>query len=376
LAAAAAPTISRQPAPVSVKAGEPASFSVSASGIPTPSFQWQKDGVNLQGATTSTLSFATVKEDDAGRYRVVVSNSAGTVSSDAVTLAVSLAALTSARLVNLSILAAVGPGETMTLGTVLGGTGTSGSKGLVARAAGPSLGQLGVAGTLRDPSIRLLRVDGGGSSVVASNNDWSGSSALSAAFAQVGAFPYAAPDSKDAGIFESALAAGNYTLQLTDPSGGAGIVIAELYDATPASAFTTSTPRLINVSVLKDVPAGESLTAGFVVGGGADLSMNVLVRAVGPTLGAAPFSIGGVMADPALELFNNATGARINANNDWGGTADLAAAFGKVGAFALAGPATKDAVLLVRLSPGQYSARVSGANGGGGIVIVEVYEVP
>lgn len=375
-AAITAPAITRQPASLGAKVGDSASFSVAVTGTPAPTLQWQKDGANLPGATGSALVFAAVREEDAGRYRVLVSNPGGVVASEYAQLSVEAAPVVTARLVNLSILARVESGETMTLGTVLGGAGTGGAKALVARAAGPALGQLGVGGTLRDPAVKLDRVEGATATLVASNNDWGGVAALGAAFAQVGAFPYASADSKDAGLYQPSLAAGNYTLQVNDPSGGAGTVIAELYDATPTTALQIGTPRLINVSVLKQVPAGETLTAGFVVGGAVGASLNVLVRAVGPTLGAAPFSIGGVMADPALELFNNATGARINANNDWGGTPALTAAFGKVGAFALAGPATRDSVLLVTLSPGQYSARVSGADGGGGMVIVEVYEVP
>ena len=44
-----------------------------------------------------------------------------------------------------------------------------------------------------------------------------------------------------------------------------GTVIAELYDATLASAFTASTPRLVNVSVIKNV--GSGFTMGFVLTG-------------------------------------------------------------------------------------------------------------
>ena len=134
--------------------------------------------------------------------------------------------------------------------------------------------------------------------------------------------------------------------------------------------------------MLKTIGAGTTLTAGFVIGG--TTNKTVLVRAIGPTLGLAPFNIGGVMADPKLELFNNTTGLKINENNDWGTpvapltntAAQLTATFTSVGAFQLANTATKDAVLLVTLAPGQYSARVSGADGGGGTAIVEVYEVP
>ena len=286
------------------------------------------------------------------------------------------------RLINLSILAPLVAGEKMTMGTVLGGAGTSGIKPLLARAAGPSLTQFGISAFLPNPTMTLNSTSVTPAVVVATNTAWGGSATLSNAFAAVGAFPYTSATSKDSALFRDTLAAGNYTIEVNDTTGGAGTVIAELYDSTPANAFTATTPRLINVSVLKTIGAGTTLTAGFVIGG--TTNKTVLVRAIGPTLGLAPFNIGGVMADPKLELFNNTTGLKINENNDWGTpvapltntAAQLTATFTSVGAFQLANTATKDAVLLVTLVPGQYSARVSGADGGGGTAIVEVYEVP
>jgi hypothetical protein len=54
----------------------------------------------------------------------------------------------------------------------------------------------------------------------------------------------------------------------------------------------------VNVSVLKQL--GPGVTAGFVVGG--STPRTVLVRAIGPTLGAAPFNVPGVVIDPQLAL--------------------------------------------------------------------------
>ena len=48
---------------------------------------------------------------------------------------------------------------------------------------------------------------------------------------------------------------------------------------------------------------------------------------------------------------------------------------GKVGAFALA-PGSRDAALLISLPPGAYTAQLSGASGGTGTGLIEVYEVP
>jgi hypothetical protein len=97
----------------------------------------------------------------------------------------------------------------------------------------------------------------------------------------------------------------------------------------------------------------------------------VLVRAIGPTLAAAPFNVSGVVADPRLTLFNGPT--KIGENDNWGGTAALTTAFTQVGAFALP-PNSQDAAMVVTLAPGNYSVQVTGA--GGGVALVEVYEVP
>jgi hypothetical protein len=223
---------------------------------------------------------------------------------------------------------------------------------------------------LPNPKLSLLS----GSTTVASNTGWNGDAALSTAFTQVGAFPYTSATSRDSGLFQPTLASGAYTLQVSDNGGVAGTVIAELYDATPSDRIAIETPRLVNVSVLKSITPGSTLTAGFVIGG--TTSMKVLVRAVGPTLGTPPFNIPGTMANPKLEFYNNATNTKIDENVGWGGSAALTAAFTSVGAFPLANPTTKDSVLLLTLTPGQYSVRVSGADGGGGFAIIEVYEVP
>jgi hypothetical protein len=133
--------------------------------------------------------------------------------------------------------------------------------------------------------------------------------------------------------------------------------------------MTTTTSRLVNVSVLKHL--GTGLTAGFVVDGTGP--KRVLIRAVGPTIGAAPFNVAGAVADPQLTLFSGQTS--VGTNDNWGGTAELTAAFTQVGAFAL--PATsRDAAILVTLQPGNYTVQVSGVGGTTGVAIVEVYEVP
>ena len=88
---ATAPVITLQPVDQTVAAGNPATFTAAASGTPAPTFQWQKGGVNINGATSSSYTIANAGAGDAGSYSVVATNSAGSVSSNAVTLTVLVA---------------------------------------------------------------------------------------------------------------------------------------------------------------------------------------------------------------------------------------------------------------------------------------------
>lgn len=356
-----------QPTSQSIASGSTVVFSVAATGA--TSYQWRRNGDNIAGATSANLVINSATAAQAGAYTVVVGGASGPPAPSASAQLTVSPGPDFARLVNLSILTnIVAPGDKFTLGTVIGGSGTSGSKPLLVRAGGPSLSQLGVAGALADPRLDVFS----GGALAASNDDWGGSTAMLAAFNQVGAFAFSPNSSKDAAVFNPATAAGAYTIDVSGVGNATGPVIAELYDASAGAAVTAGTPRLVNVSVLKQIDAGATLTAGFVVGGGA-AGRTVLIRAIGPALGVAPFNVGGAMADPKLELFSGPTA--VATNDNWGGDAQLTAVANSVGAFAIANAASRDAVLLVTLAPGNYTAVVSGA-GGGGLALVEVYEVP
>jgi hypothetical protein len=85
----AAPSIGTQPENVTVSVGQPATFSVSASGSGTLGYQWQRDGVDIAGATKSSYTLPSAAPADSGaKFRVVVTNAAGSATSDAATLTV------------------------------------------------------------------------------------------------------------------------------------------------------------------------------------------------------------------------------------------------------------------------------------------------
>lgn len=85
---ATAPTITTQPVSQTVTAGTSVTFSVTATGVPTPTYQWAKNGAAISGATATTYTLSSPATSDAGSYTVTVSNSAGSVTSNAATLTV------------------------------------------------------------------------------------------------------------------------------------------------------------------------------------------------------------------------------------------------------------------------------------------------
>lgn len=95
-AANAAPVFTTQPQDASVTAGDSAHFSVAASGVPAPTFQWQMSADNganwtsINGATSTSYDTPAAATGDNGKqFRAVASNSEGTVYSSTATLTVS-----------------------------------------------------------------------------------------------------------------------------------------------------------------------------------------------------------------------------------------------------------------------------------------------
>jgi len=343
-------------------------------GTGSVTYQWRFNQADIPGASNATFTLPSAQTSAVGAYSVVATGPGGSIVSRSVNLAVNAVATTSSRLVNLAVRSTAGSGDrVLFVGLVVGGEATAGTKQLLIRAIGPTLAaSFGVAGGLADPKLELF--PGGGTTSVASNDNWNGDLALATAAAQLGAFPLASSDSKDA-VLMSNRSGGGYTVQVSGVTAESGIVLAEIYDATPSAAFGASTPRLINVSARTLVGQGDDiLIAGFVIGGTG--AKRVMVRAIGPTLSA--FGVTGVLANPKLDLFLGGSSAVIASNDDWGSAvnaSEVATTAGRVGAFALLRE-SRDAVLLVTLPPGSYTAQVSGVNNTTGAALVEVYEVP
>ncbi len=371
-----APVFTTQPVGRTINPASTVAFSAVATGTPTPTYQWQLNGANIVGATQSALVLSGANSPQPGAYTCTATNSAGSATSAAATLSLAAAGTEPSRLDGLSVLTTLATGEPFfTVATVIGGAGTVGTKPLLVRASGPTLGAapFGIPGTLPNPRLELFSPPAS----LATNDDWGAPATnvaiISAAIATRSVFPFVNSASRDAAVVNSTLPAGNYTVQVGDAAGGTGLVLAEIYDLWGA-AFTGSTRRLVSVAVLKTVPTAGIVTLGFNIGG--TTAKTVLIRAMGPTLAPAPFSVPNAMPDPRLDLFAAGASAPLAGNDNWGGDAQILALNNTI-TFAPLSATSRDAILVITLNPGGYTVQAKPVDGSlGGNVIAEVYELP
>lgn len=131
------------------------------------------------------------------------------------------------RLVNVSTSGFVGTGDrALVPGFFIGGTAP---KRLLIRAVGPGLAQFGVTGVLADPQLSIAPL--GKDFVVAVNDNWGGSSALQAAFAQAAAF--ALPSGSNDAAIVLQLPPGGYTVVVSGVGSTSGTALVEIYDLDP-----------------------------------------------------------------------------------------------------------------------------------------------
>jgi hypothetical protein len=154
-AAAVAPSITTQPASQTLTAGQTAFFSVAATGTAPLSYQWKKNGAIVNGATSSSYTTAATTTSDNGvQFTAVVSNGAGSTTSNPATLRVN------AVTPPLQIMTSQLSGGTLTVAytATLGATGGSAPyswslsngilpTGLLLASSGPISGTPTVAGT-------------------------------------------------------------------------------------------------------------------------------------------------------------------------------------------------------------------------------------
>lgn len=358
-ASSAGAIITSQPSSQTVNVGSIATFTVQVSAPST--YQWQKDGVAIPGATNASFTVASAQASDAGSYQCAVTSGGATTLTNPATLTVVSPGDASTRLVNISTRSYVGTGAAVQIaGFIISGTDP---KTVLIRASGPALTPFGVSGVLANPQIELHDAN----SIIGTNDDWSSNAteaaAIEAARQACGAFAWPT-GSKDSAIVKT-LPPGGYTAIVSGVGNTTGVALIEVYEVTSGAS------RLTNISTRSDVETGAGVQiAGFIIGG--NTPKRVLIRASGPAL--TPFGVSGVLANPQIELHDANT--IIATNDDWGSNAAaIETARQQAGAFAWAS-GSKDSAIVATLSPGGYTAIVSGVANTTGVALIEVYELP
>ena len=133
--------------------------------------------------------------------------------------------VTTPRLINVSARAQVNTGDDILIaGFVISGNTP---RTVLIRGVGPTLSSYSVTGFLADPQLNLYRTQSGISTLVASNDNWAGTSTLASASTQVGAF--ALTSGNDAALLIT-LPPGVYSAQVSGVNATTGIALVEVYE--------------------------------------------------------------------------------------------------------------------------------------------------
>ena len=259
---------------------------------------------------------------------------------------------------NISVRSRVGTGNDVMISGFIITTGSA--KKIILRGMGPSLQQAGVADALPDP---FLELHAGDSSLISTNNNWRENTAADQLDITTNQL---APSSDLESVIVATLQPGTYSAIVRGQGNtGGGVGLVEVYDVD-----RTGTSRLANISGRASVQTGTNvLISGFIVGQNIGAA-KVIVRGIGPSLAQA--GINEPLADPVLELRDN-NGALVIGNDNWQDDANQAA---QISASGLAPGSAQESAVATSLVPGTYTAIVAGKNGGTGVGLVEVYNLP
>jgi large repetitive protein len=314
----ALPAFSIQPASQVPVTASNVTLVASATGNPSPTYQWYFNSSAISGATNPSYFISNAQPSNSGSYYVVASNSIGSTKSA-------------------SAFVLINP---------LTGSPTFSSQ----------------------PASQSVI---NGSSVVFRANTASASATLPTYQWYLNGYAIAGATSSSLLTTATAGNLGNYQCIVTTSNGAA------LSSTASLTTTTTSNPgRLTNLSALTlDGSGNKLLTLGFVTGGvGTSGNQALLLRGIGPAL--APLGVTNVLPDPSISLFNGST--LVNSNTGWGSTpaniAQVTAANTAVGAFVLTNNASLDSAMAVSLTPSPYTMQVSSKSNTTGNALAEVYD--
>ena len=259
-------------ASTSFTVGTAGTFTITTTGSPTPT-------LTLDGAQPAWLSFvdntdgtATLSgTPDAGSdlsysFTITARNGVSPVATQDFTLRITPTPA-GAQLVNVSSRLVIQTGGNVGIGGFII-TGTDPKKVLI-RGIGPTLARFSIPNALQDPMLELH--DGTGA-VLTSNDDWK--VPQQAAIEATGLAP---PDDRESAILLS-LQPGSYTAIESGKNGTTGVGLIEVYDVDVLSAS-----QLSNISTRGLVQTGNNVMIGGFIVSGASGSINLVVRALGPT---------------------------------------------------------------------------------------------
>ncbi len=259
---------------------------------------------------------------------------------------------TPAQLLNISTRANVLTGDNLLIGGFII-TGNDVKKVLLL-AKGPSLSSGGspVPGRMTDPTLEL---HAGNGALMTSNDDWQDSPDR----ALIESSGLAPSDNRESAIVR-ALVPGTYTGVLGGKNNGTGIALIEIYDLDANHSL------LANISSRGRVDGGDNVMIGGFIAGNQNGGTQVLVRGIGPSLQG---SVPNPLPDPVLEL-HDSNGTTLETNDNWIDSPNRAA----IEATGIAPSNNAESAILRTVSPAGYTAILRG-NGGGGIAVVEIYNL-
>ncbi len=308
-------TIVTQPTDRTVAAGQSTTLSVEASSTGTLTYQWNKDGVAIPGATQATYTVTSAQASDAGVYTVTVSDGVSTAATTGgATLAVTGVTTIAPTITTPPASQTVEVGATVTFTAAATGT--------------PA------------PTYQWQRNGGN----LSNSSTVSGVTTATLTLNSV-----------------TAADAGNYTVVATNSAGST---------VSTAAALTVNTPQqpsgptawLVNVSVRSVMVNGQGpLIVGVTTNGAKD----ILLRGMGPTL--ANFGVSAHLTDPKIEIYNTSQ-AKIAENDNW--DASLGPVFAQVYAQPF-NTNSKDAALVQTINGSNTAWELAT---GAGMVLVEAYD--